>query len=103
MEGKTNPSRRNHRYRAIRTDLSIQHIKDEFAVECYEEMIRFHIMAEHELCEETATVTNPHGFNSHLNVEQMYKVRAPPPSTHPLNQPQPPPSPPPSPSSLLAP
>jgi hypothetical protein len=61
------------RYRAIRTDLSIQHIKDEFAVACYEEMIRFHIIAEHELCEETATVNNPHGFNSHLNVEQMYK------------------------------
>ena len=61
------------RYRAIRTDLSIQHIKDKFAVQCYEEMIRFHIIAEHELCEETASVTNPHGFNSHLNVEQMYK------------------------------
>ncbi|QDZ23268.1 SAC3 family protein [Chloropicon primus] len=61
------------RYRAIRTDLSIQHIKDDFAVQCYEQMIRFHIIAEHELCEETATVTNPHGFNSHLNVEQMYK------------------------------
>merc|ERR1712157_42712 len=61
------------RYRAIRTDLSIQDIKDTFAVRCYEEMIRFHIIAEHELCEETATVTNPHGFNSHLNVEQLYK------------------------------
>ena len=61
------------RYRAVRTDLSIQHIKDDFAVGCLEEMIRFHIIAEHELCEETATVTNPHGFNSHLNVEQLYK------------------------------
>ena len=61
------------RFRAIRTDLSIQDIKDTFAVRCYEEMIRFHIIAEHELCEETATVNNPHGFNSHLNVEQMYK------------------------------
>ena len=61
------------RYRAIRTDLSIQHMKDTFAIQCFEEMIRFHIIAEHELCEETATVNNPHGFNSHLNVEQMYK------------------------------
>ena len=61
------------RYRAIRTDMSIQHIKDSFAVGCLEQMIRFHIIAEHELCEETASVSNPHGFNSHLNVEQMYK------------------------------
>ena len=39
----------------------------------YEEMCRFHIIAEHELCEFSASASNPHGFNSHLNVEQLYK------------------------------
>ena len=61
------------RYRAVSQDLSIQVMKNAFAVECYEQMIRFHVIAEHELCEEAASVTNPHGFNSHLNVEQLYK------------------------------
>jgi predicted metal-dependent phosphotriesterase family hydrolase len=35
--------------------------------------VRFHIIAEHILCEEVATVQDPDGFNSHLNVEQLNK------------------------------
>ena len=37
-------------------------------------MVRFAILSEHELCEETATVANPDGHNSHLNVEQLAKT-----------------------------
>lgn len=35
--------------------------------------VRFHIIAEHILCEEVATIQDPDGFNSHLNVEQLNK------------------------------
>jgi hypothetical protein len=41
----------------------------------FEEIIRYHILCEHELCGSEATVSNHEGFSSHLNVEQMNKVR----------------------------
>jgi hypothetical protein len=44
-----------------------------FSARLHEEMVRFHIMAEHILCEEVATIQDPDGFNSHLNVEQLNK------------------------------
>ena len=62
------------RLRSVRQDLSLQAITDGFAVRLLEEMVRFAIMSEHELCEETVTVANPDGHNSHLNVEQLAKT-----------------------------
>ena len=50
--------------------------QDEFACDIFEEVIRYHILCEHELCESEATVSDPEGFSSHLNVEQMNKVRS---------------------------
>jgi hypothetical protein len=71
-------------------------------VDIFEEIVRFHLLSEHELCEEEASskptasgircsallgvhavhlnhaaycaVTEMEGFNSHLNMEQMNKV-----------------------------
>ncbi len=40
----------------------------------YEEHIRFMILAEHELCEETTAAADQEAFNSHLNLEQINKV-----------------------------
>mmetsp|Transcript_6943 Transcript_6943/g.20274 ORF Transcript_6943/g.20274 Transcript_6943/m.20274 type:complete len:1432 (-) Transcript_6943:843-5138(-) len=61
------------RYRSVRQDLYVQGIEDQFACEIYEEIIRYHILCEHELCENEATVRDPEGFSSHLNVEQLNK------------------------------
>jgi hypothetical protein len=62
------------RLRSIRQDLNLQQITDSFAVNLLEQMARYTILAEHELCEETASATNPDGHNSHLNVEQLTKT-----------------------------
>jgi hypothetical protein len=62
------------RLRSVRQDLSLQAITDGFAMRLLEQMVRFAILSEHELCEETATVTNTDGHNSHLNVEQLAKT-----------------------------
>jgi len=40
------------RYRSIRQDLYIQNISDEFAINIFEEIVRFHVLCEHELCGE---------------------------------------------------
>ena len=40
------------RYRSIRQDLYIQNINDEFAINIFEEIVRFHVLCEHELCGE---------------------------------------------------
>jgi hypothetical protein len=61
------------RFRGIRQDLTQQHMSNTFSARLHEEMVRFHIMAEHILCEEVATIQDPDGFNSHLNVEQLNK------------------------------
>lgn len=44
------------------------------AIKMYEEHIRFMILAEHELCEETTAAADQEAFNSHLNLEQINKV-----------------------------
>ncbi|KAI7840763.1 hypothetical protein COHA_005577 [Chlorella ohadii] len=62
------------RYRSVRQDLYIQGMDDEFSVNIYEEVVRFHLLSEHELCEEEASITEMEGFNSHLNMEQMNKA-----------------------------
>jgi hypothetical protein len=62
------------RLRSIRQDLNLQQITDSFAVKLLEQMVRYTILAEHELCEATASATNPDGHNSHLNVEQLTKT-----------------------------
>uniref|UniRef100_A0A7S3XDA6 SAC3/GANP/THP3 conserved domain-containing protein n=1 Tax=Picocystis salinarum TaxID=88271 RepID=A0A7S3XDA6_9CHLO len=62
------------RYRGVRSDLTVQGIRDGFAIQLLEEMVRFHIMAEHELCEAAEAQIDDHeGFNRHLNVEQLNK------------------------------
>lgn len=45
------------RYRSVRQDLYIQGIQNEFAVEIYEEIVRFHVLCEHELCAEDQSGT----------------------------------------------
>lgn len=40
------------RYRSVRQDLYIQGIADDFAISIYEEIVRFHVLCEHELCGE---------------------------------------------------
>ncbi|KAK2080479.1 hypothetical protein QBZ16_000332 [Prototheca wickerhamii] len=62
------------RYRAVRQDLYVQGMHDEFAISVYEEIVRFHIMCEHELCDQDQSVVDMEGFNSHLNIEQMNKA-----------------------------
>lgn len=37
------------RYRSIRQDLYIQGIQDHFAIGIFEEIVRFHVLCEHEL------------------------------------------------------
>ena len=62
------------RYRSVRQDLYIQGITDQFAINIFEEIVRFHVLCEHELCGEDQSVTDMEGFNSHLNMEQMNKA-----------------------------
>lgn len=64
------------RYRGLRTDITVQHLQDEFSVALYEQMVRFHIFAEYELCEEAASAVDTEGYNSHLNIEQLQKCFA---------------------------
>ena len=64
------------RYRGLRTDITVQHLQDEFSVTLYEQMVRFHIFAEYELCEEAASAADTEGYNSHLNIEQLQKCFA---------------------------
>jgi len=40
------------RYRSVRQDLYIQGITDGFAIAIFEEIVRFHVLCEHELCGE---------------------------------------------------
>eukprot|EP00958_Prasinococcus_capsulatus_P024180 scaffold3743_cov389-Prasinococcus_capsulatus_cf.AAC.7 len=61
------------RSRSIRQDLNLTHTFDRHSVRLHEKMVRFHVLAEHELVDDKQTVQNPDGFNSHLNVEQLYK------------------------------
>ena len=62
------------RYRSVRQDLYIQGIADDFAVAIFEEIVRFHVLCEHELAGEDQNVTEVEGFNSHLNMEQANKA-----------------------------
>lgn len=62
------------RMRAIRMDLRIQHIFNQDAITMHEQMIRFHIVAMHELCEYTKGEGFSEGFDAHLNIEQMNKA-----------------------------
>lgn len=62
------------RMRAIRMDLRMQHIFNREAITMHEQMIRFHIIAMHELCEYTTGEGFSEGFDAHLNIEQMNKT-----------------------------
>ena len=44
------------RLRSVRQDLTLQGIRDGFAVHLHEQMVRFHILAEHDLCEECRSI-----------------------------------------------
>jgi hypothetical protein len=67
------------RTRAIRTDFVIQHVKDATAIECFERIARFHILAVHVFCEpegRTREADEPiRGFDYRLEVEQMMKSK----------------------------
>jgi hypothetical protein len=64
------------RYRSVRQDLYIQGFADAFAVSVMEEIVRFHVLCEHELCggDRDQSAADVEGFNSHLNVEQANKA-----------------------------
>jgi len=62
------------RMRAIRMDLRMQHIFNLEAITMHEQMIRFHIIAMHELCEYSTGEGFSEGFDAHLNIEQMNKT-----------------------------
>ncbi|KAG6554516.1 hypothetical protein Mapa_003895 [Marchantia paleacea] len=63
------------RMRAVRMDLRMQHIFGEDSITMHEQMIRFHILAMHELCEYVQGEAGvSEGFNAHLNIEQMNKT-----------------------------
>eukprot|EP00250_Pteridium_aquilinum_P020252 c24765_g1_i1 orf=235-5052(+) len=62
------------RMRAIRMDLRMQHIFNKQSVVMHEQMIRFHILAMHELCEYAKGEGFSEGFDAHLNIEQMNKA-----------------------------
>ncbi len=49
--------------------------QDEFAMRTYEEHVRYHLICDHELCENEATAADPEGFHPGLNMEQLNKVR----------------------------
>jgi hypothetical protein len=64
------------RFRAIRVDITMQALGGGATATMYEQMARFHILAANQLCEDAQSVSNPEGFNSHLNVEQLMKCLA---------------------------
>ncbi|KAK1317962.1 hypothetical protein QJS10_CPA05g00754 [Acorus calamus] len=55
------------RMRSIRQDLSLQHIVNDQAIQMYEEMVKFHIIANHKLPK------NSDKSLHHLNMEQLTK------------------------------
>ena len=62
------------RLRSVRQDLSLQQMYGAFAASALQQMVRYAIISEHELCEDAATAISPDGHNSHLNVEQLTKT-----------------------------
>eukprot|EP00897_Mesotaenium_endlicherianum_P010304 jgi/Mesen1/9301/ME000060S08738 len=62
------------RMRAVRMDLRMQHLFTDAAIRMHEQMIRFHIVAMHELCEIPKGEGFQEGFDAHLNIEQMNKA-----------------------------
>ena len=42
--------------------------------EILERVVRYAINAQHELCEQRASVQDPEGFDPHLNIEQLNKA-----------------------------
>lgn len=62
------------RMRAVRMDLRMQHIFNREAITMHEQMIRFHILAMHELCQYKKGEGFNEGFDAHLNIEQMNKA-----------------------------
>eukprot|EP00887_Chlorella_sp_A99_P005900 scaffold1.g5900.t1 len=57
------------RYRSARQDVHIQGFDDEFGVGIYEEIVRFHVLSEHELCEEEASITDMEAL---ISLNEMY-------------------------------
>ncbi|GAQ79114.1 hypothetical protein KFL_000240460 [Klebsormidium nitens] len=62
------------RTRGIRQDMVVQDIKNAASIQMHEEMIRFHILGAHELCDQKATPDNFDGFNPQQNIEQTAKA-----------------------------
>lgn len=59
------------RTRAIRTDFTIQHSNGPIAIECFERIARFHILAVHVFCDREDMKSK--GFDYRQEVEQMLK------------------------------
>ncbi|TIB74816.1 hypothetical protein E3Q24_00308 [Wallemia mellicola] len=55
------------RTRSIRQDFTLQHIRNEIAIECHERIARYHILCLHELCDES-------GWSDQQELEQLSKV-----------------------------
>ncbi|KAK9845825.1 hypothetical protein WJX81_003544 [Elliptochloris bilobata] len=62
------------RFRSVRQDIYVQGFDDAAAIAMVEEHVRFMILAEHELCEQTVVGADQEAFNSHLNLEQINKA-----------------------------
>lgn len=55
------------RTRSIRQDFTLQHIREEIAIECHERIARYHILCLHELCDRS-------GWSDQQEIEQLSKV-----------------------------
>ncbi|TIA92737.1 hypothetical protein E3P99_00468 [Wallemia hederae] len=55
------------RTRSIRQDFTLQHIRNDVAIECHERIARYHILCLHELCDRT-------GWSDQQEIEQLSKV-----------------------------
>eukprot|EP00897_Mesotaenium_endlicherianum_P008027 jgi/Mesen1/7252/ME000373S06318 len=59
------------RTRAVRQELSMQRINGAGAIALYKPIVRFHILAAHELCEAAPGFVGGERFNAHLNMQQL--------------------------------
>ncbi|KAL2645195.1 hypothetical protein R1flu_012782 [Riccia fluitans] len=61
------------RTRAIRQELGIQRIRDPLSATIHEEVVRFHILSQHELLHNKERTSRSKQIDTYLNLEQLYK------------------------------